>query len=168
MEPKFFKPDCEQFVKGFDTQIVHAGFYGDQYGSLVPPIVLSSTFKQDFQSKYIYSRAGNPTREAFEKNIATLEGAKYAIAVSSGMAALTTIFHILNPGDHFLLSEHAYAGLLRFLDPIATKKLSLQYDFVDTGNVEEISKAIKPNTKLVHIDSPSNPFLNVIDIKAVS
>ena len=57
MEPKFFKPDCEQFVKGFDTQIVHAGFYGDQYGSLVPPIVLSSTFKQDFQSKYIYSRA---------------------------------------------------------------------------------------------------------------
>ena len=167
MEKSFTKDNYQQFMKGYDTKAIHEGFFGDQYGSVVPPIILSTTYTSQFQHKYHYSRLDNPTRNIFEENVAALEGAKHAIAFASGMAAITTVFHLLNPGDHFLMSSEVYGWSILYAEKIGVKKQGLTYDLVDTRDLEIVKKAIKENTRLIYFETLANPLLHITDIEGI-
>jgi len=155
----------------FETNAIHIGNEPDlSTGSISPPIHLTSTYVQEGIGKnkgYDYSRGNNPTRQRLEKNIASLEGGYDAIAFSSGMAATTALFQDLNQGDHVIISRNVYGGTYR----MTTKVLSnhgLQFDFVDTTDIQNIEKAIKKNTRWIFVETPTNPMLEVTDIAAVS
>lgn len=155
----------------FETNAIHIGNEPDSStGSISPPIHLTSTYVQEGIGKnkgFDYSRGKNPTRQRLEKNIASLEGGYDAIAFSSGMAATTALFQDLNQGDHVIISRNVYGGTYR----MTTKVLSnhgLQFDFVDTTNIQNIEKAIKKNTKWIFVETPTNPMLEITDIAAVS
>ena len=155
----------------FETNAIHIGNEPDlSTGSISPPIHLTSTYVQEGIGKnkgYDYSRGNNPTRQRLEQNIASLEGGYDAIAFSSGMAATTALFQDLNQGDHVIISRNVYGGTYR----MTTKVLSnhgLQFDFVDTTDIQNIEKAIKKNTKWIFVETPTNPMLEVTDIAAVS
>ena len=155
----------------FETNAIHIGNEPDlSTGSISPPIYLTSTYVQEGIGKnkgYDYSRGNNPTRQRLEQNIASLEGGYDAIAFSSGMAATTALFQGLNQGDHVIISRNVYGGTYR----MATQVLSnhgLQFDFVDTTDIQNIKKAIKKNTKWVFVETPTNPMLEITDIAAVS
>ena len=157
--------------KNFETIAIHTGNEPDpSTGSISPPIHLTSTYAQDGIGKnkgFDYSRGNNPTRERLEENIAALEGGFDAIAFASGMAATTALFQGLKKGDHVIVSRNVYGGTYR----MATQVLShhgIDFDFVDTTNVENINKMIKPETKWAFIETPTNPMLEITDIKAVS
>lgn len=155
----------------FETNAIHIGNEPDSStGSISPPIHLTSTYVQEGIGKnkgFDYSRGKNPTRQRLEKNIASLEGGYDAIAFSSGMAATTALFQDLNQGEHVIISRNVYGGTYR----MTTKVLSnhgLQFDFVDTTNIQNIEKAIKKNTKWIFVETPTNPMLEITDIAAVS
>ena len=155
----------------FETNAIHVGNEPDfSTGSISPPIHLTSTYVQEGIGKnkgYDYSRGNNPTRQRLEQNIASLEGGYDAIAFSSGMAATTALFQDLNQGDHVIISRNVYGGTYR----MTTKVLSnhgLQFDFVDTTDIQNIEKAIKKNTKWIFVETPTNPMLEITDIAAVS
>ena len=155
----------------FETNAIHVGNEPDlSTGSISPPIHLTSTYVQESIGKnkgYDYSRGNNPTRQRLEQNIASLEGGYDAIAFSSGMAATTALFQDLNQGDHVIISRNVYGGTYR----MTTKVLSnhgLQFDFVDTTDIQNIEKAIKKNTRWIFVETPTNPMLEVTDIAAVS
>ena len=155
----------------FETNAIHIGNEPDlSTGSISPPIHLTSTYVQEGIGKnkgYDYSRGNNPTRQRLEQNIASLEGGYDAIAFSSGMAATTALFQDLNQGDHVIISRNVYGGTYR----MTTKVLSnhgLQFDFVDTTDIQNIEKAIKKNTRWIFVETPTNPMLEVTDIAAVS
>lgn len=155
----------------FETNAIHVGNEPDfSTGSISPPIHLTSTYVQEGIGKnkgYDYSRGNNPTRQRLEQNIASLEGGYDAIAFSSGMAATTALFQDLNQGDHVIISRNVYGGTYR----MTTKVLSnhgLQFDFVDTTDIQNIEKAIKKNTRWIFVETPTNPMLEVTDIAAVS
>ena len=157
--------------KKFETIAIHTGNAPDEItGSISPSIHLTSTYAQDGIGKnkgYDYSRGNNPTRQRLEQNIASLESGYDAIAFSSGMAATTALFQDLNQGDHVIISRNVYGGTYR----MTTKVLSnhgLQFDFVDTTDIQNIEKAIKKNTKWIFVETPTNPMLEVTDIAAVS
>ena len=116
---------------------------------------------------YDYSRAGNPTRERFEKNISSLENASYGVAFSSGMAAITALFQTLGKGDHVIIGRNVYGGTYR----IATQVLShhgFEFDFVDTRSLDKVESMIKANTKWIFAETPTNPLLELCDIEALS
>ena len=155
----------------FETNAIHVGNEPDfSTGSISPPIHLTSTYVQEGIGKnkgYDYSRGNNPTRQRLEQNIASLEGGYDAVAFSSGMAATTALFQDLNQGDHVIISRNVYGGTYR----MTTKVLSnhgLQFDFVDTTDIQNIEKAIKKNTRWIFVETPTNPMLEVTDIAAVS
>ena len=155
----------------FETNAIHIGNEPDlSTGSISPPIHLTSTYVQEGIGKnkgYDYSRGNNPTRQRLEQNIASLEGGYDAIAFSSGMAATTALFQDLNQGDHVIISRNVYGGTYR----MTTRVLSnhrLQFDFVDTTDIQNIEKVIKKNTKWIFVETPTNPMLEVTDIAAVS
>jgi len=157
--------------KKFETIAIHVGNEPDpSTGSISPPIHLTSTYEQDGIGKnkgFDYSRGNNPTRARLEENIAALEGGFDAVAFASGMAATTALFQGLKKGDHVIVSRNVYGGTYR----MATQVLShhgIDFDFVDTTNIENIKKTIKPETKWVFIETPTNPMLEITDIKAVS
>jgi cystathionine beta-lyase/cystathionine gamma-synthase len=157
--------------KKFETIAIHVGNEPDpSTGSISPPIHLTSTYEQDGIGKnkgFDYSRGNNPTRARLEENIAALEGGFDAVAFASGMAATTALFQGLKKGDHVIISRNVYGGTYR----MATQVLShhgIDFDFVDTTNIENIKKTIKPETKWVFIETPTNPMLEITDIKAVS
>ena len=155
----------------FETNAIHVGNKPDaSTGSVSPPINLTSTFAQDGIGKnkgFDYSRGTNPTRERLEKNIASLEGGYDAIAFSSGMAATTALFQSLKQGDHVIISRNVYGGTYRMATQILSNH-GLKFDFVDTTNIQNIKDAIKPETKWIFIETPTNPMLEITDIKAVS
>ncbi|SVB34894.1 uncharacterized protein METZ01_LOCUS187748, partial [marine metagenome] len=135
-----------------------------------PPIYLTSTYLQDGVGKdrgFDYSRASNPTRKRLEDNIASLETGTYAIAFSSGMAATTALFQTLNKGDHVIISRNVYGGTFRMATQVLSRQ-GLHFDFVDTRDSSNIHDWIKPNTKWVFIETPTNPLLELTDIKAVA
>ena len=155
----------------FETNAIHIGNEPDSStGSISPPIHLTSTYVQEGIGKnkgFDYSRGNNPTRQRLEQNIASLEGGYDAVAFSSGMAATTALFQGLNQGDHVIISRNVYGGTYR----MATQVLSnhgLQFDFVDTTDIQNIKKAIKKNTKWVFVETPTNPMLEITDIASVS
>ena len=155
----------------FETNAIHIGNEPDlSTGSISPPIHLTSTYVQEGIGKnkgYDYSRGNNPTRQRLEKNIASLEGGYDAIAFSSGMAAITALFQDLNQGDHVIISRNVYGGTYRMTTQVLSNH-GLQFDFVDTTNIQNIKKAIKKNTKWIFVETPTNPMLEITDIAAVS
>ncbi|GMR36335.1 hypothetical protein PMAYCL1PPCAC_06530 [Pristionchus mayeri] len=157
---------------GFGTNAVHVGQEPEQWemNQVVPLISLSTTYKQDVPGQpkaHDYSRAGNPTRDVLQSNLAALEDAKYCFTFGSGLAASSAIVNRLKTGDHVICSDDVYGGTQRFLRKVSIPHHGLEASFVDLTKQEEIDKAFKPNTKMVWFESPSNPLLKVVDIQAV-
>uniref|UniRef100_A0A8C3A231 Cystathionine gamma-lyase n=1 Tax=Cyclopterus lumpus TaxID=8103 RepID=A0A8C3A231_CYCLU len=158
--------------KSFATEAIHIGQEPEQWKSMavVPPISLSTTFKQHGPGNHAgfeYSRSGNPTRNCLEKAVAALDGAKYCIAVASGLAATVTITHMLKTGDGIVCMDDVYGGTNRYFQRIACES-GLEVSFADCTKPELLKAALKANTKLVWIETPSNPTMKVVDIKACS
>ena len=156
---------------GFSTKSIHIGNEADkEMGSVSPPIHLTSTFKQDGVGNnrgHDYSRVSNPTRQRLEQNLASLDGAKYAVCYSTGMAATTALFQLFNAGDHILISRNTYGGTFR-MSMNVLKRQGLEFDWIDTRDPENVKKNIKPNTRLVHVETPTNPLLELCDLEATS
>ncbi|MCR4417413.1 MAG: cystathionine gamma-synthase [Ignavibacteria bacterium] len=156
---------------GFSTDAIHAGQKPDpSTNAVIPPIHLTTTYYQEEIGKhkgYVYSRSGNPTRDVLQKNIATLERGKYALAFSSGLAAIHAMSNLLKNGDHAIVSNDVYGGTYRLFKRVLTN-FGITFTFVDTTKVENVEKAIQPNTKLVHIETPTNPLLAISDIAEIS
>jgi cystathionine beta-lyase/cystathionine gamma-synthase len=154
-----------------DTLCIHAGQEPDPTsGAVMTPIVLSSTFAQDGpggHKGYDYSRAGNPTRTALEGCIAALEGAKHGIAFGSGCGATTSVLLTLKSGDHVLSSDDLYGGTFRIFDKVM-KPFGLDASFIDMSDVDKVRAALRPNTRLVWIETPSNPMLKIFDIAKIA
>ncbi|MCI1695253.1 bifunctional cystathionine gamma-lyase/homocysteine desulfhydrase [Aneurinibacillus aneurinilyticus] len=153
------------------TKLIHGGVDGDPLtGAVNVPIYQVSTYKQEGVGKhkgYEYSRTGNPTRHAVEQYIADIEGGVRGFAFASGMAALSTIVMMFDTGDHFIVGDDVYGGTYRVLSKVFNR-FGVEVTFVNTGDVEAIAAAIRPNTKAVMLESPSNPLLKVTDIAAVA
>ncbi|MCH7900486.1 MAG: PLP-dependent transferase [Acidobacteria bacterium] len=159
---------------GFRTKQVHAGIKPDPTtGAILTPIYQSTTFVQESIDNYMgkgysYSRGGNPTVRALEEKLTSLEGGLDATAYGSGMAATVAIFlGLLEAGDHVVIADVVYGGTYRFADHFLTK-FGVDVDFVNTANTDDVSAAIKPNTRLVFTETPANPTLKVTDLAAVS
>ena len=155
----------------FSTRAIRAGQEPDKAtGSIAVPIYQTVNFVfQDIGKNkgYEYSRSGNPTRTAFETCLASLEEGKYGLAFSSGLAAEDAVLSILRPGDHVIASENIYGGTFRLFESIY-KPRNIEFSYVDGTNPEAFAKAIRPNTKLVWIETPANPLLQLVDIRAVA
>lgn len=158
--------------QGFGTRAIHAGQTPDpSTGAICTPIYQTSTFVQKspgvIVEEYDYSRAANPTRKAFEDNIASLEGGKHGLAFSSGVAATGVVLHLLSAGDHVVLCDDVYGGTNRLFHRVF-QQLGIEITLVDMTDLEATKAAFKPNTKLVWAETPTNPTLKIIDIEAVS
>jgi len=153
-----------------DTLAIHAGQHPDPVsGAVMPPIVLSSTFAQEGPGRhkgYEYARTGNPTRATLEACCAALEGARHGLAFASGCAATTTLLHTLRPGDHVVCGDDVYGGTFRILDKVM-KPLGITATFVDLTDLARAEAAFRPETRLVWLETPSNPMLKVFDIEAL-
>ena len=160
-------------MTGFATDAIHAGYEPDSlYGPINTPIYASTTFAQDglaeLRGGYEYTRVGNPTVTALEKAVAALEGAEYAVAYSSGMAAIDVILRILlKPGDHIVVSNDAYGGTYRLIQQVFTQ-WGVENTVVDMTNPEEVAAAVKDNTKAIWVETPTNPMLDIVDIEAIA
>jgi cystathionine beta-lyase/cystathionine gamma-synthase len=156
---------------GFATRALHIGQGPDPAtGAVVQPIHLATTFAQQGVGKhkgFEYSRSGNPTRSALEECLAGLENARHGLAFASGLAAETTALLLLGPGDHVVYMEDVYGGTYRLFDKVL-KRFGLNFTAVDAGDLDAVEQAISPATKLVWLESPTNPLLRVVDIDAVS
>jgi cystathionine beta-lyase/cystathionine gamma-synthase len=156
---------------GFNTLAIHYGQEEDPTtGALITPIYQTSTYVLEELGKnkgYKYARTHNPTRTALEKCLAALEGAKYGVATASGMAAATCILNLLESGDHVIAGDDIYGGVYRLFENIF-KKFKIEFTYVDASDASNVEKAIKPNTKLVWLESPTNPLLKLADLKAVA
>lgn len=157
--------------KKIETLAIHAGQHPDpSTGAIMTPIYQSSTYVQEAVGKtkgYEYSRTGNPTRTALEKCLAALESAKYGLAFSSGMAATDVLLRMFNPGDHILAGLDVYGGTFRLFDK-EFSRYGFEFDFIDMSDVENIESAMKSNTRLLWLESPTNPHLSVAYIKAIA
>jgi cystathionine beta-lyase/cystathionine gamma-synthase len=155
---------------GFSTKAVHAGIEPDPTtGSIMTPIHLTSTYVQEELGKnkgYEYSRVSNPTRTVLEKNIAALENGKEGLAFASGMAAETAIFHLLQSGDHVIVSRDVYGGTYR-LGKLVLNSFNLDFEFVDSTDIQTLRAAVKPNTRMIFIETPTNPTMEITDLAAV-
>ena len=154
----------------FSTKSIHTGNRIDETGATVTPLHLTSTFRQpSFSSskKFVYSRTGGPTIDALEENFAMLEDAKFSFAFASGMAAMSAIFLMFKPGDHVLISQNVYGGVFRLVTKVLNDN-GVNFDFIDTTDLKIIKQAIRPTTKLVHLETPSNPLLEIADISSIS
>jgi O-succinylhomoserine (thiol)-lyase len=155
----------------FATRCVHGGVYKDPlYNSVVTPLYPSSTFYFEGPrqtSGYDYTRTKNPTRDALEENLASLEGGAGATAVATGMAAITTALHLLPPGAHVIAGNDIYGGTYRLFANVLPAR-GLRFSLVDMGDLNAVAAAFEPDTALVWIETPSNPLLRLTDIAAVS
>jgi cystathionine beta-lyase/cystathionine gamma-synthase len=156
--------------KKFETRCVHVGVEKDSaYNSCTTPIYPTSTFYwNDLESNsgYDYTRSGNPTRTALEENLASLEGGADCRATSTGMSAITAAIQLFEPGDHIIAGHDIYGGTYRLFADVFTK-MGFHFSFVNMGDPENIKNAIRPETKGIWIETPSNPLLNLVDIKEV-
>ncbi len=155
----------------FGTKVIHAGIEPEpSTGAVMTPIFQTSTYAQETPGKhkgFEYARTQNPTRSALEKNLAALENGNYAICFSSGMAAMDAILKLLKPGDEIISCDDLYGGSFRLIRKVF-EKFGLKGHFIDMTEASNVEKYINENTKLVWIETPTNPMLRIIDIKAVS
>jgi cystathionine beta-lyase/cystathionine gamma-synthase len=156
---------------GIDTLAIHAGQPPDPTsGAVMTPIVLASTYAQSAPGQhkgFEYSRSGNPTRNALEACLAALEGGKQGFAFASGLGAETTLFHTLKPGDHVLAGDDLYGGTFRLLDKVFSH-LGIAASFVDLSDPARVREAFRPTTRMVWLETPSNPMLKIFDIAAIA
>jgi cystathionine beta-lyase len=154
------------------TRVIHAGQEADPLtGAVMTPIYATSTYKQASPGShkgYEYSRTKNPTREAYEKCVADLESGREGFAFASGMAAIATILELLKPGDHIIAMHDLYGGTYRLLENVRKRSAGLQISFVDLSDAKSIQAAIRPETKMLWAESPTNPMLKLIDIQEVA
>lgn len=154
-----------------DTKLIHGGVFGDERtGAVSVPIYQVSTYKQDAIGQhrgYEYSRTGNPTRDALEQLIAELENGHRGFAFASGMASISIVLSLYNRGDHLVVGDDIYGGTYRVMSRVFNR-LGVEATFVDTSDVESVRNAIRPETKAVFLETPSNPLLKVTDIAAVA
>jgi cystathionine gamma-lyase len=155
----------------FSTKAIHVGQEPDPTtGSVTVPVYLTSTYYQPEpgrEGKYVYSRTGNPTREALEKNLAALEGGRFGLAFSSGMAATSTVLLLLQKGDHVIAGDDVYGGTYRLFEDVL-RNYGLQFTYVDPRKPENVENAIRKNTRMVWLETPTNPLMRIVDIRAVS
>lgn len=156
----------------FGTLAIHAGQHPDPTtGAVMPPVYQTSTYVQEGLGKpkagYEYARVQNPTREALERNIAALEGARHAAAFASGLAATQALVERLSEGEHVLCEENVYGGTQRLFDTVLAR-LGLEFSYVDTRDVDAVRDALRRNTRLIHLETPTNPMMRVADIQAIS
>jgi cystathionine beta-lyase/cystathionine gamma-synthase len=151
----------------FSTICIHAGQTPDPgTGAIITPIFQTSTYVQEELGKhkgFEYARTQNPTRAALEANIAAIEGGKAAYAFASGMAAIDAITTMLKAGDHVVVTDNTYGGTFRLFDKVLTR-YQLEFSYVDTSRPEEVEQAIRPNTRMVFVETPTNPVLRLTDI----
>jgi cystathionine gamma-synthase/cystathionine gamma-lyase len=161
------RADADLSHLSLDTLAIHAGQAPDPVsGAVMTPIVLASTFAQDGPGNhkgFEYSRSGNPTRRALETCLAALEGGTHGFAFSSGLASTATVLHTLAPGDHVLCGDDVYGGTFRLLDKVM-KPMGLTYTMVDMRDPAKVRAAVRPSTKMVWMETPTNPMLKVFDI----
>ena len=155
----------------FETRCVHTGVDKDAaYNSVITPIYPTSTFYWDdlkTNRGYDYTRSGNPTRAALEENIASLEGGIACRATTTGMAAITAVMHLFQPGDHIIAGHDIYGGTFRLFHNVYSE-WGLNFSFVDMGDLANVRQAVAPATKCLWIETPSNPLLRVVDIAALT
>jgi cystathionine beta-lyase/cystathionine gamma-synthase len=161
----------QEAAMGFSTDAIHVGQEPDPAtGAVVAPIYQTSTYVLEATDKskgYDYARTNHPNRKALERTVAKLEGGDFAYVFTSGMAAIDSVFRLLRPGDHAILSQAVYGGVFR----LTTKLLidfGLEFSFVDTSDLEKIQRAIKPKTKMIYVETPTNPTMIVTDLAAAS
>jgi cystathionine gamma-synthase len=155
-----------------ETETVHMGNHIDPHtGAVVPPIVMSTTFAREadgsFPSGYVYTRSDNPNRHALEESLANLEGGARALAFSSGQAATNAVFQMLKSGDHVVIANEAYFGTPKLVREIFSH-LGITASYVDMSNLDAVQAAMTTHTKIVWIETPSNPLLTISDIQAIS
>jgi cystathionine gamma-lyase len=156
---------------GFSTRAVHIGQGPDpETGAVVQPIHMATTFAQQGVGKhkgFEYGRSGNPTRQALEENLAALEDARHCLAFASGLGAESTLLLLLSPGDHVVYMEDVYGGTFRLFDKVL-KRFGLTFSAIDASDLDEVERALSEKTRMVWLESPTNPLLRVVDIDAVS
>lgn len=156
----------------FATRAIHAGQSPDPLtGAVMTPIYATSTYAQESPGKhkgYEYSRTQNPTREAYEKCVANLEGGSRGFAFASGMAAVATTLELLNSGDHVIAMHDLYGGTFRLFDKVRRYSAGLDFSFIDLSNLEELSNALRPNTRMIWVETPSNPLLKLVDLEKIA
>ena len=156
----------------FATRTIHAGQHPDPTtGAVMVPIYATSTYAQEspgVHKGYEYSRSQNPTRQAFERCIADLESGERGYAFASGLAAISTVLELLNSGDHVIASDDLYGGSFRLFDKVRKRSAGLTFDFVDMSDIGAVEKAIKPNTKMIWVETPTNPMLRLADLAAIA
>lgn len=152
------------------TKMIHGGISSDPYtGAVSIPIYQVSTYKQENigNEKYEYSRTGNPTREALETVIAELEGGVGGFAFASGMAAITAVMNLFSAGDHVLMTDDVYGGTFRLMSHVLNRQ-QVSSTFVDTSDLDAVRHAIRPETKAIYVETPTNPLLKITDLRAIS
>jgi cystathionine beta-lyase/cystathionine gamma-synthase len=156
---------------GFSTDAIHAGQIPDPTtGAVITPIYQTSTYAQYELGKstgFEYARTHNLTRQALEKNIATLEKGKYGIAFASGLAATHALMSLVKAGDHIVISNNVYGGTYRLYE-LNMKNYGLDFSWVDSSDLINVENAIRPNTKMIYVETPTNPMLNLTDLKGIS
>jgi cystathionine beta-lyase/cystathionine gamma-synthase len=155
----------------FDTKVIHAGQQPDATtGAVTVPIYQTSTYVQDALGEhkgFEYARTHNPTRQALERNVAELEGGTHGIAFASGMAAITTLAMTLSGGDHVVVSDNTYGGTFRLFDKVMSR-FGLEFTYVDASDATNVRDALRPSTKMVFLETPTNPIMALSDIAAVA
>ncbi len=158
--------------KHFDTRAIHAGQVPDpSTGAVMTPIYATSTYRQTspgIHQGYEYSRTKNPTRAAYEDCIASLESGNRGFAFASGMAAVNTVVDLLNAGDHVIAMDDLYGGTFRLFDKVKTRTSNLSFSFIDMGHIDNITAAIRPNTRMIWLETPSNPMLKLADLRKIA
>ena len=156
--------------RSFATRAIHSGGRDAATGAINVPVHLSATYAQSapgVHQGYDYSRTANPTRRAYERCLADLEGGRFGFAFASGSAATATVLHLLNAGEHVLASDDLYAGSVRLFDRVFAKQ-GIAFDYVDMTDSQALAEAMRPQTRLVRIETPTNPLLKLIDVAAVA
>ncbi len=155
---------------GFSTDAIHFGQKPDKESfSVIPPIYLATTYARKFgdeSAPFVYSRTQNPNRKMLEDNIARLENGKYGFAFSSGVAAITAVMKLLKPGDHVITTKNIYGGTLRVFKEM--ERWGIKFSYVDMTQIENVEREIRPETRMIFAETPSNPFLYLTDLKKLS
>ena len=161
----------EDLSAGFGTRAIHAGQRPEPLaGAIMTPVYLTSTYVQDALGEhkgYEYARGKNPTREAFERNVAALEGGRHGFAFASGMGCLDSIMKLFRSGDHVICAENVYGGTFRLFDRIL-QHFGLAFTYVDTRDAQRVADAVRPTTRAILIETPTNPLMRITDLAAAA
>ncbi|MDF7759399.1 PLP-dependent aspartate aminotransferase family protein [Kosakonia cowanii] len=158
-------------MKLLATQSVHSGVFHDQHGAVMPPIYATSTFAQPAPGQhtgYEYSRSGNPTRHALETAIAELEGGTHGYAFASGLAAISTVLELLDSGSHIVAIDDVYGGTYRLIENVRRRSAGLEVSWVKPDDLAGLEAAIRPDTRMIWVETPTNPLLKLVDLHQVA